>query len=379
MHRSDHEQAGYRTHGRQTPPVSELMEGAADAGRLRRFAAIEHFLPVTLPYASSTYALDAGDEIPSQVETLVPLGDPRHYRVNPAKSWAVGYSEFCGLADGLFVQLARTTFAAPCATSMAAPNMLRVRIASDGDYEYATPDGQRIDIRGAGASIIIEPPGMAPAEAAFRGRNDGVTIVVHRNILKRLYAQGTEELPAEVQDFIAGNLRRSVARRLPLVRGLQRCLEDMYACDLEGASRRLFLKSKAIEILCHAFQALAQDERLRQPPTSALTTRSVIEAQRLLTENFVTPPSLEDLAQQVGMSRSNLCLSFRQIAGQTVYDFITDRRMEHALALLQQRETSITQIAYAVGYSHPSSFSMAVQRRFGASPSELRRRSLPVI
>nr|WP_279588403.1 helix-turn-helix transcriptional regulator [Sphingopyxis panaciterrae] len=153
----------------------------------------------------------------------------------------------------------------------------------------------------------------------------------------------------------------------------------MYACDLEGASRRLFLKSKAIEILCHAFQALAQDERLRQPPTSALTTRSVIEAQRLLTENFVTPPSLEDLAQQVGMSRSNLCLSFRQIAGQTVYDFITDRRMEHALALLQQRETSITQIAYAVGYSHPSSFSMAVQRRFGASPSELRRRSLPVI
>ncbi|MHA4837554.1 helix-turn-helix domain-containing protein [Sphingopyxis sp. MSC1_008] len=50
--------------------------------------------------------------------------------------------------------------------------------------------------------------------------------------------------------------------------------------------------------------------------------------------------------------------------------------MRQALAMLNERAASITQIAYAVGYSHPSSFSLAVQRRFGTSPSELRRRGL---
>ncbi|MEN2788058.1 helix-turn-helix domain-containing protein [Sphingomonas oligophenolica] len=36
----------------------------------------------------------------------------------------------------------------------------------------------------------------------------------------------------------------------------------------------------------------------------------------------------------------------------------------------------MTQVAYAAGYSHPSSFSRAVQRRFGTTPSEPRRRGL---
>jgi AraC-like DNA-binding protein len=64
--------------------------------------------------------------------------------------------------------------------------------------------------------------------------------------------------------------------------------------------------------------------------------------------------------------------------GQTVFDYIADLRMQHALAMLSQRTPSITQIAYAVGYNHSSSFSVAVQRRFGITPSELRRRGLPI-
>jgi len=390
MRQSSHDQAT-RSAGPALTPVgrvpakrrasakSALVQRPADAGRLRRFSAIDEFLRVALPYAVKTYAVDDVGEIPAEVEMIMPLGEPSHYRAHLAKDWGGGHSEFCGLADGLFAQLTDITYATPYAMSVSAPNMLRVRIASDGDCEYATADGDRIDIRGPGASIIIEPPGMPPAEAAFGGCNQGASIIIHRNTLKRLYAQSTQELPAEVQAFIAGNLQRSVARRLPLARGLLRCLEDMQACDLEGHSRRLFIRSKAIEILCHAFKAMAQEESFGSPETSALTTRSVLKAQRLLAENFVTPPSLEDLAHEVGLSRSSLCVGFRQIVGQTVYDYIADRRMEHAFTLLNQRDTSITQIAYAVGYSHPSSFSMAIQRRFGTTPSELRRRGLPVI
>jgi AraC-like DNA-binding protein len=47
--------------------------------------------------------------------------------------------------------------------------------------------------------------------------------------------------------------------------------------------------------------------------------------------------------------------------------------------MLSERKASITQIAHEVGYSHISSFSLAVQRRFGTSPSELRRRALPAV
>jgi AraC-like DNA-binding protein len=51
--------------------------------------------------------------------------------------------------------------------------------------------------------------------------------------------------------------------------------------------------------------------------------------------------------------------------------------MQQALAMLNRQDATIAEVAYAVGYGHPSSFSVAVQRRFGTTASELRRRGLP--
>ncbi|WP_447763323.1 helix-turn-helix transcriptional regulator [Sphingopyxis panaciterrae] len=157
-----------------------------------------------------------------------------------------------------------------------------------------------------------------------------------------------------------------------------RTLEDLRNCVLDGRGRRLVIRSKAIEILCHAFDALAQDENGDGfHEASKLAANGVLKAQRLLADNFVTPPSLDDLAHMVGMSRSSLCAAFRQIVGQTVFDYVGDLRMQQALAMLSHRNATIAEVAYAVGYGHPSSFSVAVQRRFGTTASELRRRGLP--
>jgi AraC family transcriptional activator of pyochelin receptor len=75
------------------------------------------------------------------------------------------------------------------------------------------------------------------------------------------------------------------------------------------------------------------------------------------------------------MSRSGLCAAFRQIVGQSVFDYVGDLRMQQALAMLARQDATIAEVAYAVGYGHPSSFSVAVQRRFGTTASELRRRA----
>lgn len=55
-------------------------------------------------------------------------------------------------------------------------------------------------------------------------------------------------------------------------------------------------------------------------------------------------------------------------------DYVGDLRMQQAFAMLNRQDAMIAEVAYAVGYGHPPSFSIAVQRRFGTSASELRRR-----
>ncbi|WP_448140294.1 helix-turn-helix transcriptional regulator [Sphingopyxis fribergensis] len=332
---------------------------------------------LALDYSASRWGLPEYEELPPEIEVIEPMGDPCHYRFYTSKDFGNGHVEFCALADGFLVHFNDVSHDQPNAMSVSAPDMLRVRIASDGDGEYVTASGDRIDLKGAGSAIVIEPAGMPPAKAVFIGRSRTVTVYIHRSRLQDLYADRAHELPGALQAFIAGSLRHTVAQRLPLNASLLRCLEDLHGCDLDGHSRRLFIRSKAIEILCHAFKVMVQDDEQLTLDASAQMTRGVIKAQQRLMENFVAPPSLDDLAREVGLSRSSLCAGFRQIVGQTVFDYIGDLRMQQALAMLNERAASITQIAYAVGYSHPSSFSLAVQRRFGTSPSELRRRGLP--
>lgn len=361
--------------------LAENEPGSAGLPVPRRFTSLTRKAEeVALSQSLGDYATSPDDALTPEIESLVSLGGACHYRMHLRKPYGVGHAEFCGIADGFFVHIADLVMDEPYPLSVSAPDMLRVRVASDGEGEYVTAHGEILDIRGPGAAIIIEPAGVPPAEAVYgSGPNRCTMVYIHADALRLLFADSEQELPAVLQAFLAGNLQRTVVRRLPLGPGLLRCLDDLQSSALEGRARRLLIQSKAVEILCHAFEALVQEDDLGSVETSAAATRGVLRAQRLLLENFVTPPSLEDLAQEVGMSRSGLCTAFRQILGQTVFDYINDLRMQRALALLNQRDSSITQIAYAVGYNHPSSFSVAVQRRFGTTPSELRRRGLPSV
>ncbi|HWV61398.1 MAG TPA: AraC family transcriptional regulator [Sphingopyxis sp.] len=348
--------------------------------RARRFpVAADRLQPVVVDRKIHDIVVEQDRAKPDTgVETYASLGDPRHFRVQGSANGASGYYEYCALDEGFFAVISDIIYSTPLPLSLAAENMVRVRIASDGDGEYAAADGDLLDLKGPSASIIIEPPGQAPAEAVSAGHHLAAEIYVHRDVLARLYARDDHELPAVLQAFITGHLQHTIARRLPLNPQLLRAMEDLRGCTLEGRSRRLVIRSKAIEILCHAIEALAQDENGDAPPeASKLAANGVLKAQRLLAENFVSPPSLDSLAHEVGMSRSGLCAAFRQIVGQSVFDYVGDLRMQQALAMLNRQDATIAEVAYAVGYGHPSSFSVAVQRRFGTTASELRRRGLP--
>jgi AraC family transcriptional activator of pyochelin receptor len=312
----------------------------------------------------------AGDNVASYEQ----IGDGRHYRVDFAHDWALGRSEFCWIDDGLFVQCTDAQLNEPYASTVCGPDLLRVRIASEGTSEYTPPFGERVRSDGPCAVIIIEPANQPPASATFAGRDRAVHIYASRQALAGLYQGREKELPSVLQAFLEGALLQTVVRRMPLKAELLRCLEDLQTCLHEGRTRALFFQSKAVEIFCHAFTALEHEEGFGSVESSLITSRGVLKAQGILRDRFVAPPSLEELAHEVGLSRTGLCAGFRQILDRSVFDYIQDLRMQEALVLLNDRDQSITEIAYAVGYSHVSSFSVAVQRRFGATPSELRRR-----
>jgi len=91
---------------------------------------------------------------------------------------------------------------------------------------------------------------------------------------------------------------------------------------------------------------------------------------------FRSPLSVPDLARSVGMSASSFHQHFKSVTGTTPLQYQKDLRLIEARALLADRNHTVSEAAYAVGYESPTHFSRDYCRKFGLPPS--RDTSFPI-
>lgn len=63
---------------------------------------------------------------------------------------------------------------------------------------------------------------------------------------------------------------------------------------------------------------------------------------------------VEDLADKIGMSRSNLHRKLQQATGQSVSQFIREYRLHRALECLENDAKTISEVAHEVGFGSPA-------------------------
>jgi signal transduction histidine kinase/ligand-binding sensor domain-containing protein/DNA-binding response OmpR family regulator len=94
-----------------------------------------------------------------------------------------------------------------------------------------------------------------------------------------------------------------------------------------------------------------------------------IVEERLGNEAF----SVEDLAGEAGMSRSQLHRKMTALTGQSPSDFIRYMRLHRAMELLKKNAGTVSEIAYTVGFSGVSYFTKCFREQFQLLPSEVKR------
>jgi len=88
-------------------------------------------------------------------------------------------------------------------------------------------------------------------------------------------------------------------------------------------------------------------------------------------ENF----GVEELARQVSLSQRHLDRKLLGLTNLSPNDFIRYIRLQRAHELLEKGVGSVTEIAYQVGFGSSAYFSTCFRKRFGYSPSEIRKRN----
>ena len=147
-------------------------------------------------------------------------------------------------------------------------------------------------------------------------------------------------------------------------------LQQILQCPYQGITKRLYLESKALELITLQLTQLSEDQ-----PAASLKLDDIDRihlARDILIRNLDDPPSLLSLAKQAGINSFKLKQGFRQVFNTTVFGYLYAYRMEEARRLLGLGELSVTQVAQTIGYSHPGKFAAAFKKKFGITPKALK-------
>ncbi len=99
-----------------------------------------------------------------------------------------------------------------------------------------------------------------------------------------------------------------------------------------------------------------------------MRVKGVVE-EHLANESF----SVEQLSQEVGMSRAQLHRKLIALTGVSASRFVRNYRLEHAHELLKNKVGTVSEIAYRVGYSSPAYFTKCFTEDYGISPSQVKK------
>lgn len=91
--------------------------------------------------------------------------------------------------------------------------------------------------------------------------------------------------------------------------------------------------------------------------------------------NLAIPLSLDDLADQAGVSRAHFARHFRSLTGISPHRYVMMRRVERAKELLRSARLPMAQIAAEVGFSNQSHFTQVFSSLTGSTPSQFRQGS----
>lgn len=99
---------------------------------------------------------------------------------------------------------------------------------------------------------------------------------------------------------------------------------------------------------------------------------AAVQAKEYMDERVYGGLSMDEAAQQVALSKSQLNRAFKKEYGMTPYDYFLSRKIDIACLLLQNTAMQIKEIAYKLQFADEHYFSSVFRKRKGMPPREYR-------
>jgi AraC family transcriptional regulator len=110
-----------------------------------------------------------------------------------------------------------------------------------------------------------------------------------------------------------------------------------------------------------------------QPTLGGLSPKVLRRAVERLRSDSEADLSLTALASDAGLSRFHFCRAFKESTGLSPHSWLRQYRLEQAMEMLRNTDTSVASVSAALGYSSQTAFAAAFKRLTRETPNHWRR------
>jgi AraC-like DNA-binding protein len=200
-----------------------------------------------------------------------------------------------------------------------------------------------------------------------------IGIIASPELLHSYFAEDMAQLPEPFRKKLEGRVGEPMTWFGPCSQAKHHLLSQILNCPFHGGLGKLFLESRAMELLTLQLHDYIRSESGAAPESSPLCPADVERirhAREILVRDLEKPPRLSALALAAGINEKKLKAGFRQVFNTSVFGYLREYRLQRAYELLQRGDHNVTEAAFYVGYQSLSHFSQAFRERFGLLPKQ---------
>ncbi|MGG7034993.1 MAG: helix-turn-helix transcriptional regulator [Flavobacterium sp.] len=196
-------------------------------------------------------------------------------------------------------------------------------------------------------------------------------IQLSKDAFLKIAEKGNDSIKRFSENVISGKSVAFSEKNGNIDLNLQQSINSILNCRLSDSLKRMFFYSKVIEIL--ALQAESLDKATNQKTLyikKEYDKERILFARNYLLQHIDLPPTIPELSMIAGINEYKLKRGFKETFGQTIFEYLSEVRLELAKNDLLEKHKTVTQIAFELGYSSPQHFSSAFKKKFDISPGK---------
>jgi len=215
--------------------------------------------------------------------------------------------------------------------------------------------------------LLYNPAKELPIDVELSENTWLVSVLISITKFHALFSSDADHIP-----FLSSeNSSKKYYDNLPFSSSIAVVLSQILQSKVHDSLKTLYIQGKVYELLSLYFNK-SEDPSLEQCPflVDEENVRKIRKAKEIVLDRMTDPPSLEELAVEIGLSLKKLKEGFKELYGDTVYAYLIDHKMEEACRMLNSQKYNVNEVGIKLGYSSASHFIAAFKKKYGTTPKK---------